>query len=72
MAGGRGLPKLMVQREILLDWSESSRVTRVRDEVTQRVASSYRIRCPIEGTRHPQALYLSPNWEVSFTLLRVG
>jgi hypothetical protein len=27
---------------------------------------------PIEGTRHPQVLYLSHVWEVSFMPLRVG
>jgi hypothetical protein len=32
----------------------------------------WRTRCPIEGTRHPQALYLSLDQEVSFTSLHVG
>jgi hypothetical protein len=36
------------------------------------VASSWHTRGPIEGTRHPHALYLSPAQEVSFTPLRVG
>jgi hypothetical protein len=27
---------------------------------------------PHQGTRHPQASYLSPDQEISFTLLRVG
>jgi hypothetical protein len=27
---------------------------------------------PIEGTQHPEALYLSPDWEVSFMPLCVG
>jgi hypothetical protein len=31
----------------------------VRDEATQRVASSWRARGPIKGTRHFQASYLS-------------
>jgi hypothetical protein len=44
----------------------------VRDEVTQRVASSWCIRSPIEGTRHLQALYLSLEQVVSITPLRVG
>jgi hypothetical protein len=44
----------------------------VRDEETQRVASSWHIRSPIKGIQHPQALYLSLDWEVSFTPLRVG
>jgi hypothetical protein len=52
--------------------SELPRATRARDEVTQRVASSWHIRGPIEGTRHPQASYLSPDWEVSFMPLCVG
>jgi hypothetical protein len=37
-----------------------------------KVANSWHTQGPIEGTRHPQALYLSPGQEVSFTLLRVG
>jgi hypothetical protein len=40
--------------------------------VTQRVASIWHIRGPIEGNRHPQALYLSSGLEVSFMPLRVG
>jgi hypothetical protein len=46
--------------------SEPPRATRLSYEVTQRVASSWRIRRPIEGTRYPQASYLSPDQEVSF------
>jgi hypothetical protein len=42
------------------------------DEVTQRVASSWCISGPIEGTRHPQASYFISGWEVSFMLLCVG
>jgi hypothetical protein len=48
------------------------RATRVRDEATQRVASIWCIRGPTEGTWHPQASYLSPEWELSFTPLYVG
>jgi hypothetical protein len=48
------------------------RATRSRDEVTQRVANNWRIQSPIKGTRHPQALYLSPDQEISFTPLHVG
>jgi hypothetical protein len=48
------------------------RVNRAKDKVTQRVASSWCIRGPIEGTRHPQPFYLSPSREVSFMPLRVG
>jgi hypothetical protein len=36
------------------------------------VASSWPARGPIEGTRHPQALCLSLDREVSFTPLHVG
>jgi hypothetical protein len=52
--------------------SEPPRATRVRDEVTQRVASIWRIQGSIEGTQHSQASYLSPDREVSFTPLYVG
>jgi hypothetical protein len=48
------------------------RANRVRDRVTQMVASNLHTRDPIEGTRHPQALYLCPGWEVSFMPLRVS
>jgi hypothetical protein len=61
------LLKLMVHRRNPLDGSKPPRVTKARDEVTQRVTSSWRIWCPIEGTRHSQASYLSPEREVSFT-----
>jgi hypothetical protein len=44
----------------------------VRDNATQRVASIWHIWGPIKESRHPQALYLSPTREVSFTPLRVG
>jgi hypothetical protein len=37
-----------------------------------RVASIWCIRGPIEGARHPQSSYLSPDREVSFTSLYVG
>jgi hypothetical protein len=66
------LQQLRVHRQNPLFRSALPRANRVRDEVTQRVASSWCIRGPIEGTEHPQALYLSPGWEVSFILLRVG
>jgi hypothetical protein len=51
--------------------TELPRATRARDEVTWRVACSWCTRCPIEGTRYPQALYQSPDQEVSFTPLHV-
>jgi hypothetical protein len=41
-------------------------------KVIQRVASSWRTQDPIEGGQHPQALYLSLGWEVSFITLHVG
>jgi hypothetical protein len=53
------LLKLRVRRQNPLDMLEPPRVTRARDEATQRVPSSWHIRCSIEGTRHPQASYLS-------------
>jgi hypothetical protein len=40
--------------------------------MTQRMANIWRTRCPIEGTRPPQTLYLSLDWEVSVVPLRVG
>jgi hypothetical protein len=40
--------------------------------VTLGVASSWRIQSPIEGIRHSQASYLSLDWEVSLTPLRMG
>jgi hypothetical protein len=52
-----------------LDGSESPRATRARDEATQGVATSWHIQSPIEGTWHPQASYLSLDWEVSFVPL---
>jgi hypothetical protein len=67
-----GQPMLRVQRRKLPDGSEPPRATRVRNDETQRVASSWRIQSLMKGTRHPQALYLSPDWQVSFTPLRVG
>jgi hypothetical protein len=36
------------------------------------VASSWNTWGPIEGSQHPQASYLSPGQEVSFTFLCVG
>jgi hypothetical protein len=44
----------------------------MRDEVTQNVASSWRIRCPNEGIQHPEASNLSLDREVSFVPLHVG
>jgi hypothetical protein len=61
-----GLPTLRVQRQNLLDGLEPPRATRVRDKGTQVVATSWHIRSRIKGTQHPQALYLSLDWEVSF------
>jgi hypothetical protein len=52
--------------------SEVPRATRVRDEVTQGVASSSHIWSPMKGIRLSQASYMSLDWEVSFTSLRVG
>jgi hypothetical protein len=49
--------------------SELSRATRARDEATQRVANILVHPTPNRGTRHPQASYLSLDWEVSFTPL---
>jgi hypothetical protein len=60
------LPKLRVRRQNPLVRSMPPRSNSVRDKVTQRVASSWHTRGPIEGTQHPQVLYLSPGWEVSF------
>jgi hypothetical protein len=68
----RGLPKLRVRRRNPPVGSEPPKATRVRDKVTQSVASSWRIRSPIEGTRHPEASYLSPSWGVFITPLCVG
>jgi hypothetical protein len=51
---------------------EGSRVNKARDDATQRVASSWNTWGPIEGSQHPQASYLSPGQEVSFTFLCVG
>jgi hypothetical protein len=68
----KGATMLRVLRRNSLVGLESLRATRARDEVTQSVASIWPIWGPIEGIRHPQASYLSPNREVSFTPLRVG
>jgi hypothetical protein len=67
-----GLSKLRVRRQNPPIGSEPLRATRSRDKVTQRMASNWCTRCPIEGTQHPQASYLSPNQEVSFAPLHVG
>jgi hypothetical protein len=66
------MPKLKAQMRNLPIGLEPPRATRVRDEVTQGVASSWCTQSPIEGTRHPQASYLSLDREVSFTPLHVG
>jgi hypothetical protein len=52
--------------------STSPRANKVRNKARQRVASSWHTRDPIEGAQHPQALYLCPGREDSFTPLRVG
>jgi hypothetical protein len=67
-----GLPMLRIQRQNPSVGSEPPRATRVRDEVTQRMPSNWRIRSPIRGTRHTQASCLSLDRQVSFTPLRVG
>jgi hypothetical protein len=67
-----GLSMLRVQRLNPPVESEPPSAPRARDEATQEVASSWRIQSPIEGTRHPQASYLSPDREVSFMPLHVG
>jgi hypothetical protein len=61
-----GLPMLRIRRQNLAVELEPPRATRARDKVTQRVASSGCIQSLIEGIRHPQASYLSLDWEVSF------
>jgi hypothetical protein len=48
---------------------EPPRATRARDKATQRVATSWLIWSPIEGTQCSQALYLSLDREISFTTL---
>jgi hypothetical protein len=63
--GYRSCYYLRVRRQNPLSGSEPPRATRVRDEVTQRVASCWHVWCSIEGIRHRLALYLSPKWEVS-------
>jgi hypothetical protein len=50
-----------------INGSEPPRATRARDEATQRVATSWDIRSPIEGSRCSQASYLSLDWEISVT-----
>jgi hypothetical protein len=66
-----GLPKLRVLRQNLSIRSVPPRANRVRDKTTQRVASNWHTQRPSEGTRHPQALFLSPVSEVSFMPLHV-
>jgi hypothetical protein len=61
-----GLLKLRVRRQNPPVESVMPRANRVREKATQRVASSWHTWRPIEGTRHPQDLYLSPGREVSF------
>jgi hypothetical protein len=67
-----GLSIIRVRRHNPPFGLELPRVTRVRDEATQGMASGWHIRSPAEGTWHPQASYLSPEWEVFFMPLRVG
>jgi hypothetical protein len=54
-----GLLKLRVLRQNPPVGSVPPKENGVRDKVTQRVASSWHTRDPIEGDRYPQALYLS-------------
>jgi hypothetical protein len=61
------LPMLRVRRQNPSIGSELSRTHRVRDEMTR--GGQYLTHLE---PHHPQALYLSPDWEVSFTPLRVG
>jgi hypothetical protein len=56
-----GLLKLRVRRQNPPFGSAPPRVNRVRDKEIQGVTSSRHTRGPIEGTRHPQTLYLSPD-----------
>jgi hypothetical protein len=62
-----GPPMLRVHRQNPLDGSEPPRATRVRDEATQGVATTWNLWSPIEETWYPQASYLSLDREVSFT-----
>jgi hypothetical protein len=64
-----GLPKLGV-------WRRNPSTGQSRPEQSERGMKRYKgwttfwhTRCPIKGTRHPQASYLSPNREVLFTPL---
>jgi hypothetical protein len=66
------LAKLRVQMRNPPVGSEPPRATRARDEMTKSVASTWCIRSPIEGTWHPQALYLNLDREVFFKPLHVG
>jgi hypothetical protein len=67
-----GLLKLRIQRQNPPVGSAPPSANRVRDKVTQRVASSWHTWDPIDRTRHPQALYLNLSHEVSFMPLCVG
>jgi hypothetical protein len=67
-----GLPKLRILRQNPPPELGPPRGNRARDKVTQRVVGSGATQDFIEGTRHPQTLYLSPNQEVSITLKWVG
>jgi hypothetical protein len=67
-----GLLMLWVSRQNRPVGSAPPRADRVRDKATQWVASSWHTRGPIEGTRHPRALYQSPGREVFFMPLRVN
>jgi hypothetical protein len=52
-------------------YTTQHRRLRVWDLATQRVASCCYVQCPIMGVQHPQASYLSPEWEVSVMPLHV-
>jgi hypothetical protein len=65
-----GLLKLRVQRQNLAIGSAPLRANKERDKERQRLASSRHTRGPIDGTLHPQVLYLSLSQEDSFTPLR--
>jgi hypothetical protein len=65
-----GLLELRVPRQNPPTKSVPPRANRVRDKMTQMMASSYQD--PTKGTQNPQALYLSLDQEVSFTPIHVG
>jgi hypothetical protein len=67
-----GLPMLRVLRKSPPVGSAPPRANIARDKATQSVASSWHTRGPSFGTHHPQALYLSPGRDFSFTPLHVA